>query len=223
MTCIGAWSARIGLTVTLGCVVLLAGAGLVANAATNGAPSAGRDEAEESIRHNNSGGRFFEQGDLEAAAREFREAIRVDPEDPAPHNNLGMLLHVLGEPAEALAEFREAVRLHPGFAPGWSNLGFAFYELDQLVPAVEAWLIAVDLNRQSAGAWAGLALGLLAAGALSQAIESYGWAISLDPRYADLAYLQAVRHWSARALERAGLILRQMAAERPATPPNPLM
>ena len=179
-----------------------------------------RAAEDESLRHNNAGGRLFEQGNLEGAAHEFREAIRLNPRNPAPHNNLGMVLHIQGQPEVALLEFREAVTLHPGFAPAWSNLGFAFYEMDQLIPAMEAWRIAVDLNRQIAGTWAGLALGLFADGAVNQAIESFGQAIRLDPRYADLTYLQTVRHWSARALDQADTILRGIAARQQASRPG---
>lgn len=223
MTRIRAWSVVAWFTATLGCAVSQAGAFLGTPSGPNPEATTVRAAEDESMRHNDAGGRFFVQGNLEDAAQEFREAIRLSPRNPAPHNNLGMVLHVMGQPPDALAEFREAVRLSPAFAPAWSNLGFAFFELEQLAPAIEAWRLAVDLNQQMAGTWAGLALGLFADGAVNPALESYQRALHLDPRYADVTYLQTVRHWSARALDHADTILRVIAARQQAACPGSLM
>lgn len=206
------------LTMTFGCAVSHAEPSF--EAASEPTIRAAQDE---SLLHIDAGGRLFEQRDLEGAAREYREAIRLSPLNPTPHNNLGMVLHVQGQPAAALIEFRESVTLNPGYAPAWSNLGFAFFELDQMVPAMEAWRVAVDLDQQMAGTWAGLALGLVAGGHGGQASESYRRAIHLDPRYADLTYLQTARHWSARALDHADTILRMIAARQQAALPGGLI
>lgn len=223
MTHIRVWSVVAWLAATLGCAGSQAGAFPGVPSAPNSEATTVRIAQDESMLHNDAGGRLFEEGNLEGAAREFREAIRLSPRNPTPHNNLGMIHHVLGHPADALAEFREAVTLNPGFAPAWSNLGFAFFELEQLAPAMVAWRIAVDLNQQMAGTWAGLALGLFAGGAVNPAVESYRQAIHLDPRYADLTYLQTVRHWSARALDHADTILRVIAARQQASRPGSLI
>jgi protein O-GlcNAc transferase len=223
MICMRAWSAAVWLTATLGFAVPEANAFLSASSAPHSETTTGRAAQDESMLHNDAGGRLFEQGNLEGAAREFREAIRLSPRNPTPHNNLGMVLHVQGQPADALEEFQEAVTLNPSYAPAWSNLGFAFYELDQLTPAMMAWRIAVDINQQMAGAWAGLALGQFAGGQVNPAIESYRQAIHLDPRYADLTYLQRVRHWSARALDHADTILSVIAGRQQASLPGALI
>lgn len=219
---IRAWSVAAWLTATLGCAVSQADTLPGVPSAPNSEATTVRTAQDESMLHNDAGGRLFEQGDLEGAAREFREAIRFSPLSPVPHNNLGMVLHVQGQPADALIEFRESVTLNPGYAPAWSNLGFAFYELDQLIPAMEAWRIAVDLNQQMAGTWAGLALDLFAGGHGGEAIESYRQAIHLDLRDADLTYLRTVRHWSVRALNHADMILRVIAARQQAFLSGPL-
>lgn len=214
------WSVAVWLTATFGCVVSQASAFLDVPVAPNLEATTMRAAQDESLLHHDAGGRLFEQENLEGAAREFREAIRLSPRNPTPHNNLGMIFHVFGQPAAALEEFREAVTLHPEYAPAWSNLGFAFFELQQLVPAVEAWRIAVGLSQQMAGTRADPALGLFAGGAVSPAIESYRQAIHLGPRYADLTYLRTVRHWSARALNHAGMILSVIAARQQASLPD---
>lgn len=223
MTRIRAWSVAAWLTTTLGCAGTQGGAFLGTASGPNPEATTVRAAQDESILHNDAGGRLFEQGNLEGAAREFREAIRSSPRNPAPHNNLGMVLHVQGQSAGALLEFREAVTLNPSFAPAWSNLGFAFFELEQLAPALVAWRIAADINHQIAGTWAGLALGLFASGGVNPAIESYQRALQLDPRYADLTYLQTVRHWSRRALDHADAILRLIASRQQVSLPGALI
>lgn len=220
MTRIRAWSVAAWLTATLGCAVSQADTLPGVPSAPNSEETTVRTAQDESMLHNDAGGRLFEQGNLEGAAREFREAIRLNPRNPAPHNNLGMIHRVLGHPADALAEFRKAVTLNPDFAPAWSNLGFAFFELEQLAAAMVAWRIAADINQQMAGTWAGLALGLFAGGAVNPAIESYQRALHLNPRYADLTYLRTVRHWSARALDHAERIQRVIAARQQAALPG---
>lgn len=166
--------------------------------------------------------RLFEQGNLEGAAWEIREAIRLSPLNPTPHNNRGMIIHVQGQPADALIAFRGSVALNSGKTPAWSNLGFAFFELEQLVPAIEAWRIAADLNQQMADTWAGLAIGLIADGRGDQASKSYRQVTHLDPCYADLAYLQTVRHWSARTLNHADMILSVIAVRQQTALSGPL-
>lgn len=219
MTYMPVWrAAAVVLTMTFECAVSHAKPSF--EAASEPTICTAQDEA---LLHIDAGGRLFEQRDLEGAAREYREAIRLSPLNPVPHNNLGMLLHLQGQPAAALLEFRKSVALNSGYAPAWSNLGFAFFELEQLVSAMEAWRIAVNLNQQMAGTWAGLALGLFVSGQGDQASESYRKAIHLDPNYADLAYLQTVRHWSARALHHADMILRVIATQQQASLPDSLI
>ena len=53
------------------------------------------------------------QGKLDEAIAEYREAMRLKPDYPEAHNNLGVTLKDQGKLDEAIAEYREALRLKP--------------------------------------------------------------------------------------------------------------
>jgi tetratricopeptide (TPR) repeat protein len=62
------------------------------------------------------------QGDLDAALREFSEAIRLNPNFVEPYNNLGLTLKEQGKLKEAADYFREALRRNPGYDTARQNL-----------------------------------------------------------------------------------------------------
>ena len=48
-------------------------------------------------------------GQTEAAQRELKRAIRINPDDPSVNNNYGMLLCTMGKPDEAMRYFDKAL------------------------------------------------------------------------------------------------------------------
>jgi Flp pilus assembly protein TadD len=73
----------------------------------------------------NRGVLFTQLERLDDAAREFREAVRLDPGSALAHTNLGYILYLQGHRDEAIAEYREALRLQPGFPLAAANLELA--------------------------------------------------------------------------------------------------
>ncbi len=63
-----------------------------------------------------------EGGDLEAAERNWRRAMRIDPADPTLPFNLGNLLDGTGRADEAALAYRLAIARDPRFAEAWLNL-----------------------------------------------------------------------------------------------------
>jgi tetratricopeptide (TPR) repeat protein len=61
-------------------------------------------------------------GYLQAAERDWRLALRLDPADPVPPFNLGNVLHEVGRTAEAALAWRQALARDRGFAEAWYNL-----------------------------------------------------------------------------------------------------
>ena len=66
---------------------------------------------------------LMNQGEVNKAIYQFREAIRLEPDLATAHNNLGSALASQGKLDEAIAEFREAIRLKPDDAVAHTNLG----------------------------------------------------------------------------------------------------
>ena len=85
------------------------------------------DPAQARLReaHNNLGNALRDQGKLDGAVAEYREAIRLKPHYADAHYNLGNALSDQRKLDEAIAEYREAIRLKPGFAEAHNNLGYA--------------------------------------------------------------------------------------------------
>ena len=82
----------------------------------------GSTRAEDSI-HFKRGDILVDQGKMDEAAAEFREAIRIDPELAEAHVYLGTILGHQKKLDEAAAEFREAIRIDPGMAEAHVYLG----------------------------------------------------------------------------------------------------
>jgi tetratricopeptide (TPR) repeat protein len=64
-------------------------------------------------------------GDLDAAQREFEEAIQLAPNFTIAMNSLGMLLMREHRPMEAMQRYRRAIELDPGYAEARVNYGDA--------------------------------------------------------------------------------------------------
>ena len=87
-----------------------------------------------------------EAGDPAGAAREFREAVRLDPGDAAAHDSLGTALDAAGDPMGAVRELREAVRLAPRHHVAHYNLGSALMKAGDLAGATAAFRDAARMQ-----------------------------------------------------------------------------
>jgi tetratricopeptide (TPR) repeat protein len=61
-------------------------------------------------------------GQLEAAAAEYRHALELRPDFPEAHNNLGVTLGMHGDQTGALFHFEKAVELAPDYADARTNV-----------------------------------------------------------------------------------------------------
>ncbi len=66
--------------------------------------------------HYNRGAALHRKGDLAAAEKEYRAALKSDPDFYQASYNLGVICNRTGRPSEALAAYKDAVRLKPDFA-----------------------------------------------------------------------------------------------------------
>src|SRR5258706_15147810 len=62
------------------------------------------------------GNQFFDRGDIEAAERQYRRALMIDPRLTAAEKNLGLTSSARGEWDEAIAHFRRALDAEPALA-----------------------------------------------------------------------------------------------------------
>src|SRR5690349_9949493 len=89
-----------------------------------------------SVEHNNRG--LFEHiaGRLEEAAREYLEAIELEPTNAAALSNYGFLLAQQGSHREALGWYERALAAHPDYALAYNNLGNARLALGDIDGAI---------------------------------------------------------------------------------------
>ncbi len=93
------------------------------------------------------------RGDISAAERAFRSALRAAPTDPVLHGNLANLLRQVGRLEEAETCYREALRLNPTFADARRNLGLLLAAEGRDRGGIQALEQAVELNPEDVAAW----------------------------------------------------------------------
>jgi serine/threonine-protein kinase len=94
---------------------------------------------------------FYENGtynfsvrNYDAAVRDFRQAITLQPEYPSAHNRLGRTLMLKGQPNAAAEEFRKAIEQNGGAYPvAQFNLGVALQQTGDSDAAAAAYLEAI--------------------------------------------------------------------------------
>jgi len=96
------------------------------------------------------------QNDAPTAAKEFQEAIRLDPARPSYYLDLAQLLldHDTPEPAEIV--LTNAARRFPNHVDVWRLLGLARYALGKTQAALDAFLKAIDADPDAESPYASL-------------------------------------------------------------------
>lgn len=89
------------------------------------------------------------QGDFDAAAELFQQAIAVDTTLAVAHYNLGTAQRARGYLDEAIAAYRRAIALDPDYAAAHQNLAVALFKLGQLSEALQAFKQSIALYEAS--------------------------------------------------------------------------
>ena len=120
-------------------------------------------------------------GDLDAAVRNCRDAIRLTPNNSEAHDLLGQLLSRQGLQSAALAEFQEAVRLSPDEAKYQHNLGVAYAVSGQVSEAIAHYREAVSAKPEYAKSHISLGMALAMRGQIDDAIGEFQQALQFEP------------------------------------------
>jgi tetratricopeptide (TPR) repeat protein len=107
--------------------------------------------------HNNLGIAYRARGEWQAALREFREAVRLNPTDAMFHCNLASMLAQAGQPEEALREYEEALRLNPSDYETHFNLGNLLAQRGRAAEAMASFQRAIEVEPDRAEAYMNLA------------------------------------------------------------------
>ena len=82
----------------------------------------------------------------DAAAMEFRDAIRLDPADSYARVDLGLLLARMGNTPESIAMLYQALRLNPSSAEAHNNLGIVLFTAGKTRESIPEFEAALRLN-----------------------------------------------------------------------------
>ena len=82
--------------------------------------------------------------ELEAASRELRRALELDPRFYRAHFKLGICYYHQGLYGLEIEEYRQCLAINPAYVPAWLNLGHAHLAQDQLDEARRAYREVLD-------------------------------------------------------------------------------
>jgi tetratricopeptide (TPR) repeat protein/serine/threonine protein kinase len=132
------------------------------------------------VAHIGLGIALHEQGKLDEAVAEYRQAIALAPKDPLAHY-LGAVLRDQGKLDEAVVAYRQAIALDPKFARAHIGLGRVLCKQKKLDEAVVEFHQAIAIDPKFAGAHIGLGNALRDQKKLDEAVVAYRQAIEIDP------------------------------------------
>ena len=127
----------------------------------------------------------YKAGNLDKAADELRQSIRLCPSEPFYSFMLGNALYRANNLLGAETAYRLVADQDPTFIEAQMSLGFTLFELEKPKEALEHWLSSMRMQTDSAFARAALAVGLYANGDQDNAVIQYDQAVRLDAQYAD--------------------------------------
>lgn len=145
-------------------------------------------------------------GELDAAAREFETALRLNAASHQPlasviydaYLGLGVIAQQRGRTAEALSYYQKAVQVLPRRGPAYDFLGSFYFPREDYAKAAEYFAQAVHANPYDLGARFYLGTCWMKLGRHREAVEQFRAAREVDP-----TYWQAYEA-EARALEALG-------------------
>jgi len=148
----------------------------------------------------------YRHGDLDAAAREYQTAMRLNWASIHPlasitydsYIGLGQIAYLQGHTEEALEFFQKAVRVSPHGSPAYDALGSVYFPRSDYARAAEYFSQAVRENPQDLGGRFYLGTCLVKLGRPREAAEQFRAAREVDPTFRQAYEAEA------RALEAAG-------------------
>jgi predicted O-linked N-acetylglucosamine transferase (SPINDLY family) len=134
--------------------------------------------------HNNLGNALKAQGELDEAARAYRQAVICLPAYPDAHYNLGLTLQAQGKLQEAADSYRRSLGYRPDHPEAHNSLGNVLQSQGRLEEAVAAYRQALKYRPEYAWAHSNLGTALEALGHLQAAAAAHARALALEPDFA---------------------------------------
>jgi len=122
-------------------------------------------------------------GRTEAAGREFRRALELNPRSEAAYRGLAQIEETQGHFAVAEATYKKAIGALPGYWAPHNQLGVFYYRQGRLAEASEAFARVVELTPDNARGWTNLGGMNARLGQDSTAIAAYEKSLAVSPSF----------------------------------------
>jgi type IV pilus assembly protein PilF len=136
--------------------------------------------------HYDLGTSLLQQGDVQAALREYLQAETDDDDLPQVHNALGLLYaYSIHRPQEAEEQFKKALALDKEFSDARNNLGTLYLSRGRYAEAAQQFEQALrnPLYRDRVFAESNLGLALFKAGQQEKGLQRIEAALAMNPKY----------------------------------------
>ncbi len=165
-------------------------------------------------RHN-LGHALFQEGNLDAAAVQLREAIRLKRDFAQAYNELGAVLEKQGKHDEALEQFAEAIRRMPEMAIAHYNMGCFLAKTGNVTEAEAKFRDALALDPRLAIAHNELGILMARQGRLDEAAAAFRAALAVQANYAPACRNLANVMLAQGRSDEAARLFRQLLVMRP--------
>ena len=165
-------------------------------------------EEQKALRHNERGLELFSKGKLDAAMKEYQEAIRSDTKLAAAHNNLGSALFATARFEEAAASFRRACELDDNYGQAFFNLALTQIKLGHEKEANGMLDAALRAYISAGGAH-------FSAGRFKEAEEAFRGMLQIDPEYIPALMRLGLVYNALGRNEEAALNIRRVIGRQP--------
>jgi len=137
----------------------------------------------------------FKNNNMEAAAQNFMDAVKLKPDDINAYKNLALAYSNLGENEKAVSSLKTAVDIKPDDIDLKKTLGIAYYQAHQFEKAIETFQQVAESTQSDTSNTDTYALAIQhiafsydQLGKSEKAIEAYQKALEVFPGNTDLIY-----------------------------------
>lgn len=116
-----------------------------------------------------------QQGQLEAAAKNYQKALAIDPQSARLHYSLGVVWQQLNDWETAIAHYQQAGAIDPHDRKVWTNLGALLQEQGDPQAAIDCYEKILSIDPEDAIAHLNLSIVLLQQGNWSQGWAEFEW------------------------------------------------
>jgi tetratricopeptide (TPR) repeat protein len=139
----------------------------------------------------NMGYVYQQEGNIEAAIREYNKAISLKPNFLEAYNNLGTAYQLIGKPQEAIAVYNKILEIDPKFVKVYNNLGVIYNELGNLEEAIAVYKKAIEIAPGYAYAYYNLSRIYERIGKPKESIAAYKKAVEINPGFKNIKSIPA--------------------------------